>query len=65
VENLSEIIKQIPSFSGLSREDLARIAGKLEEEKFSAGEVIFSQGEIGDALYIIHLGAVDVLEEQD
>jgi len=65
VENLSEIIKQIPSFSGLSREDLARIAGKLEEERFSAGEVIFSQGEIGDALYIIQLGAVEVLEEHE
>jgi anion transporter len=65
VENLSEIIRQIRFFSGLSREDLARIAGKLEEEIFSAAEVIFSQGEIGDALYIIQSGAAEVLVEHE
>ncbi len=39
MENLAETIKHISFFSGLSREDVARIAGKLEEERFSAGQV--------------------------
>lgn len=65
MENLAETIRHIPFFSGLPREDLARIVGKLEEERFSAGQVIVKQGEIGDALYMVRTGAVEVVLEHD
>ncbi|MBI4528896.1 MAG: cyclic nucleotide-binding domain-containing protein [Deltaproteobacteria bacterium] len=65
MENLAEAIKHIPFFSELSREDLARIVGKLEEDKFKAGQVIVRQGEVGDALYIVGAGAVEVVLEHD
>jgi len=65
VENLADTIKHIPFFSGLSREDLARIVGKLEEERFSAGQIILSQGDVGDSLYIVQSGAVEVVLEHD
>ena len=65
MENLAVAIKHIPFFSGLSREDLARIVGKLEEVRFSAGQVIVKQGEIGDALYMVQTGAVEVVLEQE
>ncbi len=65
MENLAETIKHIPFFSGLSREDLSRIAGKLEEERFSPGQVIVSQGEVGNALYVVESGAVEVVLEKD
>ncbi len=65
MDNLAETIRHIPFFSGLSREDLARIVGKLEEESFTAGKVIVSQGEVGDALYMVQSGAVEVVLEHD
>ena len=61
--NLSDIIRSIPLFSGLPREDIAKILGKLEEKSFSSGETVFSQGDQGDAFYLIQSGAVQVVLE--
>lgn len=61
--DLAETIRNIPLFSGLSREDIAKILGKLEEKSFAAGATIFSQGENGDSFYIIQSGAVQVVLE--
>lgn len=61
--DLAETIRNIPLFSGLSREDIAKILGKLEEKSFTAGTTIFSQGEKGDSFYIIQSGAVHVVLE--
>jgi len=46
---LIDTILKIPLFSGLSREDIAKILGRLEEISFRSGAVIFSQGDAGDA----------------
>lgn len=64
-EGLAAAIGKIPLFSGLSRENLARVVGKLEELRYRAGEVVFSQGDKGDALYIVHSGAAEVLVEHE
>ena len=58
--DLADTIRSIPLFSGLSREDVAKIMGHLVEVAYSAGQRIFSQGERGDALYLIQSGAVQV-----
>ncbi len=60
---LADTIRSIPIFSGLSREDVAKILGKMEETSFGAGATIFSQGEQGDAFYLIQSGAVQVVLE--
>ena len=54
-------ILNIPLFSGLSRHELARVAGFLEEKSFAAGEVIFNEGDAGDALYVAASGIVEIL----
>ena len=59
--DLAETIRNIPLFSGLSREDIAKILGKLEEKSFNAGTTIFSQGDKGDSFYLIQSGAVQVV----
>jgi len=61
--DLADIIRNIPLFSGLSREDMAKILGNLEEESVKAGTIIFSQGDKGDAFYLIHSGAVRIVLE--
>ncbi len=58
---LADTIRNIPLFSGLPREDIAKILGKLEELSFPAGATIFSQGDKGDSFYIIQSGAVQVV----
>ncbi|MGE5820039.1 MAG: SLC13 family permease [Deltaproteobacteria bacterium] len=63
--DLAEIIRNIPLFSGLSREDVAKIMGNLEEEPVKAGTTIFSQGDKGDAFYLVHSGAVRIVLESD
>jgi CRP-like cAMP-binding protein len=54
-------IREIPIFSGLTREDLDKIVDKMEECPFRAGTIIFSQGDCGDAFYFIEAGAVQVV----
>src|ERR671919_3031660 len=63
MEPLAETIRSIPIFSGLSREDVAKVMGKMEETSFGAGATIFSQGDQGDAFYLIQSGAVQVVVE--
>ncbi|MGH7769869.1 MAG: SLC13 family permease [Candidatus Binatia bacterium] len=58
---LADAIRKIPLFSALSREDVAKVLGKLEEKSFPTGTTIFSQGDKGDAFYFIHAGAVEVV----
>jgi anion transporter len=61
--DLSQAILRIPLFSGLSREDIAKVLGKLEEESFAAGTTIFSQGESGDSFYLIESGLLQVVQQ--
>jgi anion transporter len=61
VDAFIDTITRTSIFAGLSREDLARVAGKLDEVTVTAGTTIFSQAEPGDALYVVQAGAVEVL----
>src|SRR5712692_7661195 len=61
--DLADTLRTIPLFSALSREDIAKVLGKLEERSFAAGTTIFSQGEKGDSFYFIQTGAVQVVLE--
>ena len=61
--DLAQVIRQIPLFSALSREDIAKVLGKMEERFYASGTTIFSQGDQGDAFYIIQTGAVQVVLE--
>ena len=63
MEPVADTIRSIPIFSALSREDLAKVLGKMEEISFGAGATIFSQGDQGDAFYLIQSGAVQVVVE--
>ncbi|MET0583337.1 MAG: SLC13 family permease [Candidatus Binatia bacterium] len=59
--HLAETIRSILIFSALSREDVAKVLGKLEEISFDASETIVRQGDQGDAFYLIQSGAVQVV----
>ena len=63
MEALADIIRGIPIFSALSREDIAKVLGKMEEISFGAGATIFSQGDKGDAFYLVQAGTMQVVLE--
>jgi len=46
--------------SGLSRKELGIVEGFMHERRYQAGEVIFDEGEDGQALYIVLAGQVAI-----
>ncbi|MBB29082.1 MAG: hypothetical protein CME25_09300 [Gemmatimonadetes bacterium] len=52
-------------FSDFQRRDLHKIRPALYHRTYKAGERVFSQGEVGSAMYIIQSGQVDILQESD
>lgn len=53
-------LKSVELFSQIPGEDLAQIAVITAEEMREAGEEIFAEGEVGDALFIVMDGRVRV-----
>jgi len=53
-------LKSIDLFRTLPSEELAQIAEIAEEQPLSAGDQVFGEGELGDALYLIVEGKVKV-----
>ena len=59
----AEIMAQIPLFAGIDRSKLKLLAFTSEEVTYSAGDVIFRQGDLGDRAYVILDGQVEVVIE--
>jgi Cyclic nucleotide-binding domain len=57
-------IKKIHLFSGLSEDDLKDVAEALVDEPFKTGDAIIKQGTRGETFYILHRGAVKVVQQQ-
>lgn len=50
----------VPLFSQLSRRELRIVDGLLHQRSYLPGEIIFDEGEEGQAFYIVIEGAVDI-----
>ena len=57
---LRAVLESVPLFRGLSEEDLNTLATGLRTRRYRRGEVIFHQGDPGDALHIILSGRVKI-----
>jgi putative ABC transport system ATP-binding protein len=62
---LCEILTKCPSFANQPSRILSGVAEKMVKERFTAGSVIFRQGDIGDKFYLIRRGSCDVFIEED
>jgi len=56
----AESLSQVPLFKRLEPEELERLATRVEQVEFPAGETIFNENDKGDALYVVHNGAVRI-----
>jgi len=54
-------LRRIPFFSSLPDTELRAISEQLRRERYLKGQVIFSEGQEGDALYLIESGQVQVV----
>jgi len=59
------LLRSVPLFERLSGEDLASLARLAKGEIHEAGEIVFKEGEPGDALYVIVRGAVEIRRGAD
>jgi HEAT repeat protein len=53
-------LREVPLFAGLSPVELKQIAGISGEHYFTSGEVFARQGELGDEMFIVVSGEVEV-----
>jgi hypothetical protein len=53
-------LQQVPMFSDLAPEDLQQVAERCTEHSYSADEVIYRQGDVGDEMFIITAGQVRI-----
>ncbi len=60
--SIIEELKRFPLLKNLSEEDLEALVTYVKEETFEENENIIKEGEIGDTLYILIEGKVDVIK---
>ncbi len=57
---IEENLQRIPFFSSLSTDALSAIAARLKKHHFLHGQVIFVENSLGDTMYLIESGQVQV-----
>lgn len=58
---ICEFIQKLPAFQRLTPATLASVADKMWAEQYLAGVVVIRQGDLGDKLYLVRHGEVEVL----
>ncbi len=58
---LQQFLEKVPIFNSLSKDDLKEIANGMGRLTFKKDEMIFEQGDTGDAFYVIATGSANVL----
>ncbi|MFO8048177.1 MAG: Crp/Fnr family transcriptional regulator [Desulfosudaceae bacterium] len=56
----TDLIRTLPLFKGLEAEHIDNIAGISETRTFHKGEIVFSEGDLGNGFYIIETGRVKI-----
>lgn len=64
-EQVVPLLKKVSLFEGLPGDDLRRIAELVRGTTLQEGEVLFEEGDPGDAFYIVFDGAVEILKGRD
>lgn len=59
----SSWIEQFPVFEGLRPEALTFLEERLDSRRVAAGEIVIAEGELGDDLFILESGSVDVIRD--
>jgi len=55
-----ELLKGVDMFEGLTEQELRRVGAICREDKYAKGQIVTSQGEEGDEMFIVRDGLVEV-----
>ena len=55
------LLAQIPFFTDLPDDELDRLASELEVVNLKSGEILFREGEVGEHLYVVVSGELEIL----
>ena len=58
VEEIIPLLRKVSFFEGLSDEDLGKVASIVKRAVVEEEEILFQEGDQGDAFYIVHEGGV-------
>lgn len=58
-----EILAESPLFDNLLTTELTMLADLFTFKTYTAGEVVFDEGNVGDSMYVIAEGSVEVLRK--
>jgi di/tricarboxylate transporter len=53
----AQVLARVPLFAGLDRVTLAKLAARFERVGFGPGELVFQEGDPGDAFYVVLRGS--------
>ena len=56
-----ELLKNFYLFKGVISNDLQALDAIVERKTYIAGDLVYNEGDIADALFLIEMGAVDIL----
>jgi len=56
-----ELLKNFHLFSGVTSDDLYALDAIAERRICIAGDLVYSEGDVADALFIVEMGTVDVM----
>jgi CRP-like cAMP-binding protein len=60
MDDLLNVLRQAALFEGLSPQELESIAALCQSRSFGSGEIVTTQGEHGDELFVVAQGFVEV-----
>jgi CRP-like cAMP-binding protein len=56
-----ELLKNFYLFTGVTSNDLEALEAIVERKDYIAGDLVYSEGDVADALFLIGMGAVDIV----
>jgi len=56
-------LRSVPIFSSMTRDFIDHLRERVQLERYAPGEVIFNQGDLADAFYLVRIGFVKVSEK--
>lgn len=56
-----DLIKKFYLFAGATPSDVQALAGIVERKTYIAGDLVHSEGDVADAMYLVEMGSVDMV----
>jgi len=63
-EEVRDFLIGVPLFGGLKKKEVSHLAKLMYKRQFKKGEVVFVEGDVGSAMYIVLEGRVSIIKSR-